>query len=88
MDSVIAEEKERMRLARLEQQIEDMLTNGRSVEQLIKEIDHDTFSDTRIDSVNVLLTLRTKQPFNDNKKLQKLINHYAIERDNMLILKP
>lgn len=36
----------------------------------------------------VLLDIKDKQPFKDNKRLQKLISHYAIERDGMVILKP
>jgi hypothetical protein len=35
-----------------------------------------------------LLDIKDKQPFKDNKRLQKQISHYAIERDGMVILKP
>jgi hypothetical protein len=65
-----------------------MLANGRSLGQLIKEVDWPTFSDTKIETIQVLLDIKNKQPFKDNKRLQKLISHYAIERDGMVILKP
>jgi hypothetical protein len=65
-----------------------MLANGRSLGQLIKEMDWHTFSDIKIETIQVLLDIKDKQPFKGNKRLQKLISHYAIERDGMVILKP
>lgn len=58
--------------------------------QLVEELDYEVehSSPDKIEVVNILLDIRKKQPFKDNKKLQRLINHYAVERDNMVILKP
>jgi hypothetical protein len=88
LDTEFASLREKERLKRLEEQIEDMLANGRSLGQLIMEVDWHTFSDTKLETIQVLLDIKDKQPFKDNKRLQKLISHYAIERDGMVILKP
>lgn len=88
MDTEFASLREKERLKRLEEQIEDMLSNGRSLGQLIKEVDWHTFSDTKLETIQVLLDIKDEQPFKDNKRLQKLISQYAIERDGMVILKP
>jgi hypothetical protein len=87
-DSEFAAIRERERLKRLEEQITDMLLSSLDYKRLAKEIDHEcVLSPDRMAVVKILIGIREKQP--DNKKLQKLINHYAIELDDgMMVLKP
>ena len=74
-------------LKRLEQQNEDMLTNI-DHKQLVKELDYECqySSQTKVEIVQILCKIKERQP--DNKKLQKLISHYAVEHENVLALKP
>jgi hypothetical protein len=44
-------------------------------------------SQTKAEILGILCNIRVKAKQKDNKKLQKLIN-YAIEHDNMIVLKP
>jgi hypothetical protein len=45
-------------------------------------------SQTKAEILGILCNIRVKAKQKDNKKLQKLINYYAIEHDNMIVLKP
>jgi len=38
--------------------------------------------------VRTLCNIELREKQKDNKKLQRLINHYAIEGDSMMVLKP
>jgi hypothetical protein len=76
-------------LKRLEQQNEDMLTNI-DHKQLVKELDYECqySSQTKVEIVGVLYRIKHNHyGLYDKKKLQKLINHYAIEHANVLALK-
>jgi hypothetical protein len=42
----------------------------------------------KIEIVQILCNIKQRQKDNPNKKLLKVLNHYAVEHDNMLVLKP
>jgi hypothetical protein len=80
--------REKELLKNLEQQIEDMLTTI-DPKDLIKEPDYNMFGDTSLDIIRILCNLKLRLKQKDNqRKIQKVINRYAIEYDNMLVLKP
>lgn len=73
----------------LGQQIEDMLISQRlDYRQIIKELEYECVCSELggVEIVGILRNIRLKQA--DNKMLQKLINHYAKEYKDMIILKP
>ena len=86
-DSDLDAIKNKERVQMLEQQIEDMLISL-DFWQLVKELDHECqySSQTKVEIVQILCKIKERQP--DNKKLQKLISHYAVEHENVLALKP
>ena len=99
MDTEAAAIRQKQELKRLEQQVEDMLLSPEPTaaaaatadyKQLIKELDYNSrYSSVdigRIQIVQILCNIKQRQK--DNKKLQKLINHYAIEHENVIALKP
>jgi hypothetical protein len=68
-----------------------MLTNI-DYKQLVKELDYECeySSQTKVEIVGILCKIKTNRYGlydNNKKKLQKLINHYAIEHENMVVLK-
>jgi hypothetical protein len=92
MGTEFAAIKERQRLKKLEEQITDMLPNM-DHKQLIKRLDYGVYSGPeRMEIITILLRIRASQAKtnhpNASEKLQKLINHYAIEHRNMVVLKP
>ena len=94
MDTEFAAIRQKQRLKRLEQQIEDILTNV-DYDKLVKELDYQCMYSTeaKINIVRILCNIRLKEKQKDTRnkklpKLQKLINHYAIENDDMVVLKP
>jgi hypothetical protein len=58
--------------------------------QITKTLDYNLYSSTdRLAVVRVLCDIRgAGLSDNDKKRLQEVINHYAIEYDNILVLKP
>jgi hypothetical protein len=56
--------------------------------QIVREFDYNCkySSPERLEIVRILYDIK-KTGLGDKKKLQKVINHYAVERDNMLVLK-
>jgi hypothetical protein len=74
-DSETLAAREKERLKRLEEQIENMLPNM-DYKQLIKELDYNIYSGLeKMDIVQILLRIKAKQAKQDeNKKLQKVIN--------------
>jgi hypothetical protein len=56
---------------------------------LTKILDYNIFGDTRLDIIRMLCNIKERVKQKDNqRKIQKIINHYAIEYDNILVLKP
>ena len=76
----------------MEQRLEQMMTDkSLDVYSIIKEMDSSYngkySTQDRMHTVKTLIKLRRKYP-EKNGKLQRLIDHYAVEYDNMLVLKP
>jgi hypothetical protein len=57
---------------------------------LVKELDYQCMYSTeaKMNIVRTLCNIELREKQKDNKKLQRLINHYAIEGDSMMVLKP
>ena len=90
MDSYDEAIKEEEHLRRLEQQIIDMLTDkSLDYRQIVKELNHGCqySSPDKLAVVRILHDIR-KTGLTDMKKLKRVLNYYAIERDyGMLVLK-
>jgi hypothetical protein len=88
MDTEVAAVREKKYFKRLEGQIRDML-QSRDYQTIIEELyyscNYSTQTTTEI--VRILHNIR-KARLRDKKKLQKVVNHYAVEHENMLVLKP
>jgi hypothetical protein len=89
MDTELAATQERQRLKMLEKQIEDMLLSN-DYQTLVKELDYRCKYSTqeKLEMIWILHNIRKTGLYDKKKLLQKVINHYAIEHDNMLVLKP
>ena len=87
MDTELAAIQERQRLKMLEKQIQDMLLSA-DHQTIVKELDYSCkySSQEKLEIVRILYNIR-KTGLYDKKKLQRVIDHYAIERDNMIVLK-
>ena len=83
--------KQKERLKELEQQIQAMLLSSSAVDYrtVVKELDSGCkySSQEKLEVVRILYKIKESGLY-DKKKLQRLINHYAIEHDNILVLKP
>jgi hypothetical protein len=94
LDSETSALKEQQRLQGLERQIADMLLDkSLDYRRICKGLDDNyrcKYSSTeRLAIVQILCYIRQSGLADiDKKKLQKVINHYAIERENMIVLKP
>jgi hypothetical protein len=89
LDAEISAIREEQRLRRLRQYVEQMLANeSLDYRQITKTLDYNCYSSPdRLAVVRVLCDIR-KVGLHDKKKVQKVMNHYAIEYDNMIVLKP
>jgi hypothetical protein len=91
MDTELEAIRDKKRFRVLRQHIEQMLLdNTIDYRQITKTLDYNLYSTPdRLDIVRVLLNIKkTGLHDNDKKKLQKIINHYAAEHDNLIVLKP
>jgi hypothetical protein len=73
MASETAAIQEKQRLKRLEEQIQDMLLSTIDYRQIVRELDHECKYSSR-EKLEVV-------------RLQKVLSHYVVQRDNMLVLK-
>ena len=89
LDTEISAIREEQRLRGLRQEIEQMLLDKKSdYRQITKTLDYNLYSSPdRLAVVRVLCDIR-KSGLYDQKKVQKVLNHYAIEYDNLIVLKP
>jgi hypothetical protein len=89
MDTEAEALQEKQRFKRLRQEIEQMLQDTTlDYRQITKTLDYNCYSTPdKLAVVRVLCDVR-KTGLHDKKKLQKVINHYAIEHENVLALKP
>jgi hypothetical protein len=88
MDTEAEARYDARRFVTLRQEIERMLDNESDYRQIAKTLDYNCYSSPdRLAVVRVLCDIR-KSGLYDKKRLQKVINHYAIEYDNMIVLKP
>ena len=71
----------------LEKQIQSMLLSA-DYQTIVKELDYKCKYSTqeKLEIVQILYNIR-KTGLYDKKKLQKVINHYAVEHENKLVLK-
>jgi hypothetical protein len=90
MDTEAEAVRDRARFKRLRLEIEQMLTSESDYRQITKTLDYNCYSSSeRLAVVRVLCDIRKSElPENDKKKVQKVLNHYAIEYDNLIVLKP
>jgi hypothetical protein len=65
------------------------MLQSRDYQTIIEELDYSYkySTQTTIEIVRILHNIR-KAGLRDKKKLQKVVNHYAVEHKNMLVLKP
>jgi hypothetical protein len=90
MDTELEAIKQKERFKELEQQIQAMLLSSAvDYRTVVKELDSRCkySSQDKLEVVRVLYKIKESGLY-DKKKLQKVINHYAIEYDNILVLKP
>ena len=90
MDTEAAAIRDKERFKRLEEQIIDMLVDkSLDYRHIVRELDcnYKYSSPEKLEIVRILYDIK-KTGLGNKKKLQKLINHYAIEHENMLVLKP
>jgi hypothetical protein len=88
LDTEFAAIRDRERFKRLGQQVQDMLVSV-DHKQLVKELDYkyEYSTQEKLEIVRILYKIRRSSLY-DKKKLQKVINHYAIEDNDMFILRP
>jgi hypothetical protein len=94
MDTEAATIRDKERFKMLEQKIQDMLLSNIDYRQIVRELDYSCkySTQTTTEVVRILHKIRKTGLFigdNDKKKkLQKVMNHYAIERNDTVVLKP
>ena len=88
MDTEFEAIKQRERFKELEQRIQDMLQSA-NYRSIVKELDHSCkySTQTTIEVIRILYNIKRTGLY-DKKKLQKVMNHYVIEHEDMLVLKP
>jgi hypothetical protein len=90
MDTEIAAIRDKERFKVLQQQIQDMLlSSAMDYQTIVKELDSRCkyLSSEKLEIVRILYKIKESGLYY-NKKLQKILSHYAVEHDNMLVLKP
>jgi len=90
-DSYLDEKRDKEDYERLEQELENMLMSNDDVFSILKRLDFNCnckySTEARMSTIKALTRLKKKYPGKE-AKIKRLINHYAREDKDLVILKP
>jgi hypothetical protein len=89
MDTEVAASRHREYLKNLEGQIANMLVSSSvDYKQIVRELDYECKHSIRttVDVIQLLYKIKQTGLY-DKKKLQRVLSQYAVEYDNILVLK-